>query len=123
MSSSKTADKGVHMHQTRNDTESNAKRVSLDTLQGRLADGIDLSLVIKQAHWNLKGPQACAARLGVDHDGGYCDDSERNVIAVLAVLVIATGGFFGAHGSTAVAATILPCTGLAALVLPDELED
>ena len=57
MSSSKTAAKGVHMHQTRNDTDSNAKRVSLDTLQGRLADGIDLALVIKQAHWNLKGPQ------------------------------------------------------------------
>jgi starvation-inducible DNA-binding protein len=55
--SSKTAGKGVHNHQTRNDTSSNAKKVSLDTLQARLADGIDLALVIKQAHWNLKGPQ------------------------------------------------------------------
>lgn len=49
--------KGIHMHETRNDTKSNAKKVSLDTLQARLADGIDLSLDIKQAHWNLKGPQ------------------------------------------------------------------
>jgi starvation-inducible DNA-binding protein len=48
---------GIHNHQTRNDTASNAKRVSLDTLQARLADGIDLALVTKQAHWNLKGPQ------------------------------------------------------------------
>lgn len=48
---------GVHDHQTRNDTKSNAKKVSLDVLQARLADGIDLALDIKQAHWNLKGPQ------------------------------------------------------------------
>ena len=56
-SASKTASRGVRMHTTRNDTKSNAKKVSLDTLQARLADGIDLSLDIKQAHWNLKGPQ------------------------------------------------------------------
>ena len=55
--SKQTANKGVRNHQTRNDTKSNAKKVSLDTLQARLADGIDLALDIKQAHWNLKGPQ------------------------------------------------------------------
>lgn len=58
MTSSKpTTGKGVRMHETRNDTKSNAKKVSLDTLQGRLADGIVLALDVKQAHWNLKGPQ------------------------------------------------------------------
>ena len=51
------AAKGIHNHETRNDTKSNAKKVSLDTLQARLADGIDLALTVKQAHWNLKGPQ------------------------------------------------------------------
>lgn len=44
------------MHATRNDTPSNAKTVSIRCLQARLADGIDLAMVIKQAHWNLKGP-------------------------------------------------------------------
>jgi len=44
-------------HRTRNDTDSNAKRVSIEALNARLADGIDLALNIKQAHWNLKGPQ------------------------------------------------------------------
>lgn len=53
----KTPTKGIHNHPTRNDTKSNAKKVSIDTLQGRLADGIDLALTVKQAHWNLKGPQ------------------------------------------------------------------
>jgi starvation-inducible DNA-binding protein len=43
-------------HETRNSTPSNAKTVSIDALNARLADGIDLALAIKQAHWNLKGP-------------------------------------------------------------------
>ncbi len=44
-------------HKTRNNTDSNAKKVSIEALNARLADGIDLALAIKQAHWNLKGPQ------------------------------------------------------------------
>ena len=46
-----------HPHITRNGTKSNAKKVSIETLGKRLADGIDLALAVKQAHWNLKGPQ------------------------------------------------------------------
>ena len=46
-----------HMHRTRNNLSSNAKSVSVDLLNARLADGIDLALATKQAHWNLKGPQ------------------------------------------------------------------
>ncbi len=49
--------KGAYLHQTSNDTKSNAKAASMECLQARLADGIDLALVTKQAHWNLKGPQ------------------------------------------------------------------
>ncbi len=45
------------MHRTRNNLPSNAKSVSIDLLNARLADGIDLALATKQAHWNLKGPQ------------------------------------------------------------------
>ncbi|WP_267358562.1 MULTISPECIES: DNA starvation/stationary phase protection protein Dps [unclassified Methylobacterium] len=53
-------------HQTRNDTNSNAKRVSIEALNARLADGIDLALAIKQAHWNLKGPQFIGIHLMLD---------------------------------------------------------
>ncbi|MEE8657530.1 Non-specific DNA-binding protein Dps [Acetobacteraceae bacterium EV16G] len=45
------------MHTTQNNLKSNAKAVSIETLNARLADLIDLSLITKQAHWNLKGPQ------------------------------------------------------------------
>lgn len=47
-------------YQTRNDLNSNAKKVSIDLLNARLADAIDLSLIAKQAHWNVKGPQFIA---------------------------------------------------------------
>ena len=40
---------------TRNALDSNAKAVAIGLLNARLADLIDLSLVTKQAHWNLKG--------------------------------------------------------------------
>lgn len=36
--------------------KSNTKAAMIDLLNGRLADAIDLALVTKQAHWNLKGP-------------------------------------------------------------------
>lgn len=48
---------GARLHRTNNDTKNNAKAVSMEVLQARMAEGIDLSLVTKQAHWNLKGPQ------------------------------------------------------------------
>ncbi len=47
-------------HATRNDLKSNTKKVSIELLNARLADAIDLALVTKQAHWNLKGPQFIA---------------------------------------------------------------
>ena len=55
------------MHQTQNDTKSNAKQVSISTLSDRLADGIDLMLSIKQAHWNLKGPSFIGIHLMLDN--------------------------------------------------------
>ncbi|MFZ4406155.1 MAG: DNA starvation/stationary phase protection protein Dps [Paracraurococcus sp.] len=41
---------------TRNDVPTNAKQVSIEVLQGCLADGTDLFNATRQAHWNVKGP-------------------------------------------------------------------
>ncbi len=60
-------------HETRNDTKSNAKQVSIETLQARLSDGIDLALDIKQAHWNLKGPSFIGIHLMLD---GFRDEMD-----------------------------------------------
>ena len=43
-------------HSTRNDVPTNAKQVSIEVLQGCLADGTDLFNATRQAHWNVKGP-------------------------------------------------------------------
>jgi len=51
------ADGTIHNHKTKNNLDGNAKKVSIDILNARLADAIDLALITKQAHWNLKGPR------------------------------------------------------------------
>ena len=47
-------------HKTKNDLPSNAKSTVIGILNESLASVIDLALVTKQAHWNLKGPQFIA---------------------------------------------------------------
>ncbi|MBD0270806.1 MAG: DNA starvation/stationary phase protection protein Dps [Acetobacteraceae bacterium] len=41
---------------TRNDVPSNAKKASIEILQGCLVDSVDLYNATRQAHWNVKGP-------------------------------------------------------------------
>ena len=53
-------------HKTKNDLKSNAKTVAIDLLNARLADAIDLALLTKQAHWNIKGPQFIALHEMID---------------------------------------------------------
>ncbi len=83
------------MHETRNDTKSNAKKVSIDTLGKRLADGIDLALAVKQAHWNLKGPEFIGIHLMLDGFRDILDDYNDKVAERITQL----GGT--AHGTAA----------------------
>jgi len=57
---------GARLHKTRNNLQNNAKAVSMELLQKRLADGIDTALITKQAHWNLKGPQFIGIHMMLD---------------------------------------------------------
>src|SRR5215469_10479717 len=61
--------RGIPMkhYATANDLKSNAKKVAIELLNARLADGIDLALLTKQAHWNLKGPQFIAVHEMLDN--------------------------------------------------------
>ncbi len=47
-------------HKTKNDLPSNVKATVIGLLNEALASMIDLALLTKQAHWNLKGPQFIA---------------------------------------------------------------
>ena len=66
--------KNARLHTTKNGTESNAKAVSMQCLEARLADSLDLGLVTKQAHWNLKGPQFIGIHLMLDTFRGEQDE-------------------------------------------------
>jgi starvation-inducible DNA-binding protein len=53
-------------HTTRNDLKSNTRNASIALLNARLAEAIDLTLITKQAHWNVKGPQFIAVHEMLD---------------------------------------------------------
>jgi len=48
------------------DLASNTKRAMIDLCNARLAEAIDLALITKQAHWNIKGPTFIAVHLLLD---------------------------------------------------------
>jgi starvation-inducible DNA-binding protein len=51
---------------TANNLDSNAKNVAVSLLNARLADAIDLALIIKQAHWNIRGREFIAVHEMLD---------------------------------------------------------
>ncbi len=61
-------------HATKNDLSANAKNASIALLNARVADAIDLALLTKQAHWNLKGPQFIAIHEMLDTFRTEIDD-------------------------------------------------
>jgi len=63
-------------HATRNDLKSNVKKSSIELLNARLADAIDLALITKQAHWNIKGPHFIAIHEMLD---GFRKDLDEHV--------------------------------------------
>lgn len=44
------------MHNTKNDLAKGKREKTIEILNARLADAIDLKTQAKQAHWNVKGP-------------------------------------------------------------------
>jgi len=48
------------MPKTRNDLPDNTRKAMIALLNARLIDAIDLRLAVKQAHWNVKGPNFIA---------------------------------------------------------------
>ncbi len=75
-------------YKTTNNLESNAKRVSIAALNARLALSIDLALLTKQAHWNVKGPQFIALHEMFD---GFRTEIDSHV-DTMAERVIQLGG-------------------------------
>jgi starvation-inducible DNA-binding protein len=65
---------------------SNAKSAVIDILNGRLADAIDLALITKQAHWNLKGPNFIAVHEMLDPMRAAIDEHTDTIAERIAQL-------------------------------------
>ena len=85
----------TQLHYTHNKLDSNAKKVSMEILNARLVDHIDLALITKQAHWNIKGPNFIGVhemldklRAAVD---AYMTASVAAAEALMRGMAVATG--------------------------------
>lgn len=90
---------------TMNALDSNAKKASVEVLNARLADSIDLALAVKQAHWNIKGPRFIAIHEMLDDLRADVDKA----VDLIAERATALGGTaFGTVQSTAAATKLAP---------------
>jgi starvation-inducible DNA-binding protein len=76
------------LFETQNDLQSNAKAAAIALLNQRVADSIDLALLTKQAHWNLKGPQFIAIHQMIDGFRTQIDDH----VDTMAERIVQLGG-------------------------------
>jgi DNA-binding ferritin-like protein len=98
-------DTALLKHQAHNDLPSNAKAVSIAVLNARLADAIDLALLTKQAHWNIKGPNFIALHEMID---GFRTELDSHVDMMAERVAQLGGTALGTTRSVAAATTCTP---------------
>ena len=90
-------------YKSHNDLSANAKAVSIGILNARLADSIDLALLTKQAHWNIKGPNFIALHEMID---GFRTELDEHVDTMAERVVQLGGTALGTTQTVAKATTL-----------------
>lgn len=85
--------------------KSNTKSAMIALLNARLADAIDLALVTKQAHWNLKGPTFIAVHELLDT---LRDDVDEHVDIIAERVAQLDGVALGTLQTVGKASTLAP---------------
>ncbi len=86
------------MYETENDIPE-ARRLELNALMNqRLADAVDLQLQMKQAHWNVKGPNF----IGLHELFDQIDEAVESYVDLIAERIVQLGGI--AEGTVRVTA-------------------
>ena len=99
----KTSASAKIVKSSRIDLASNTKTKVVGLLNERLADGIDLALITKQAHWNLKGPGFIGVHLMLD---GFRDQLDEHVDTVAERIAQLGGIALGTTQTTAGATSL-----------------
>src|SRR5882724_6192909 len=92
-------------YKSRNDLPSNTKTESIGILNARLADAIDLALLTKQAHWNIKGLQFIALHEMID---GFRTELDEHVDTMAERVVQLGGTPLGTTQAVAGSSTLAP---------------
>jgi starvation-inducible DNA-binding protein len=93
------------LHETRNDLPSNSKTEVIEVLNARLAEAIDLALITKQAHWNMRGKQFIAIHEMMDE---FRDQIDEHVDTIAERVVQLGGVAMGSTQAVAKATTLKP---------------
>lgn len=93
------------LFKTQNDLKSNTRTAVIELLNRQLAEGIDLALLTKQAHWNLKGPQFIAIHEMID---GFRTEIDTHVDTMAERIVQLGGTALGTVQTVAKATSLKP---------------
>lgn len=101
----KSSPRGKVVKSTKIDLTSNTRTEVAAILNERLADGIDLALATKQAHWNLKGPGFIGVHLMLD---GFRKELDTHVDTVAERIAQLGAVALGTTQTTARASSLAP---------------